>query len=276
MDVDEYYELARLEDASKHDGLFDEAADGKWDYVNQLHPLAYHENRLEIINQAIAKPRPLGAKHSFCSYKPRKISMGDIAIPDTCITTADLDMSLLWSLYGGTTRVMNWFKIRYCEMTVDQLQSRLEAYEGQHKRYHKAGDHELIAAGSARCMLLQDAIERVGAHGKRKRFDMTTRRPPWGAGFEAEYLAKIASPFEQHRAYQPPKKVEGEYAESNSLSLESSLLGPKPPKVDAQGAPTDNFHCFTEVLLTTLHLKSLQSISSLLKSSSPIHLGRTL
>ncbi|KAF2816671.1 uncharacterized protein BDZ99DRAFT_458513 [Mytilinidion resinicola] len=248
MEVRAFYELARLEDASRFDGLFDEAADGKWDYHNQLHPFAYHEQRLKILNDAIAGQAVFHNSLQFCSYKQRRISMGDIAIPDTCITTADLDMSLLWSLYGGTIRVMNWFKIRYCEMSLDQLQARLDAYERQHKRYLENGDHELIIAGSARCMLLQDAIRRVDGQGKRKRFDMINwRRPPWGQGLDPHYLSKMGMPLEQ----QPWPKPAHARTKSHSSILGPLLSGSKCLETGANARPTfKGSHRFVEAAST--------------------------
>ncbi|KAF2496810.1 hypothetical protein BU16DRAFT_525934, partial [Lophium mytilinum] len=136
-------------------------------------------------------------------------------------------------------RVMNWFKIRYCEMSLDQLQARLDAYERQHKRYLENGDHELIIAGSARCMLLQDAIKRVDGQGKRKRFDMINwRRPPWGQGLDPDYLSKMAMPSEQPWAN--PADARTDRSKSRSSILGSSLSGSKCLETGAKTRPTLN------------------------------------
>ncbi|OCL09348.1 hypothetical protein AOQ84DRAFT_23180 [Glonium stellatum] len=262
--IRQFFNFSHLEEASLYDGLFDEAPDGKYSLYNETHPGSYHRRRLKILNKFIKQVNFGDCMNVFVSRQSRDVPIGEVAIPDTNIMEGDLDLSLLWSLYGGTFRVMQWFKIKYCEMTESQLQARLDAYERQFIRYTRLGDNELIVALSARCMLLHSAVARVRAYGTRKSFDLTIPRPPWGSGLDPDYLSKFGGHWVAPQLDKGPvkftdkdMKVNGRLVFSPSDFSDPETIEITPPtsrspspyapntRIDSDAAfPTDSYHSF--------------------------------
>ncbi|OCK80998.1 hypothetical protein K432DRAFT_425302 [Lepidopterella palustris CBS 459.81] len=172
--IHELLQCARLEEFSLYDGLFEENP-------RDTHLFNYkgnfHQFRLKILNDAIEQLRPVDPSNSVLTWQPRHVEVGCIAIPETLITEGCLDLSLLWSLYGATSpRVINWLKFRYCDMPLKQLQDLVDAYERQAVRYMRAADAELLIAAMTRCIILQDAINRVSTYGTSKHLNLNLGR----------------------------------------------------------------------------------------------------
>lgn len=73
--IQQFFNSTRLEEVSLHNGLFDEASDGKHSLYNETHPGSYHCRRPEILSEFIKQMSFGDCVDVFLPWQPRNIQL---------------------------------------------------------------------------------------------------------------------------------------------------------------------------------------------------------